>query len=272
MTPPSMESIFLILSGVILVAGVLYWLWSHIQLTQKKVQLLENAVFELRGMLSNSGGGAAGPGAPASPTRQVQVIPATAATAAAFEHMNAGGAVDDTEADWAEDGEHKSTPLAELNADAPVLETHEIAGVEDDLQPGGRAAVGTMEIDLDAAPVVDDDRADEFRKLFVVQHEKSISPSPAISAVSSSASVAAEAPAPSSKTPESLESMPVKELRRLAEQRGIAGAADMRKKEILAALRQQVTMNVTLSDAQPAVAEADDDVKEVAINSAEILE
>ena len=35
--------------------------------------------------------------------------------------------------------------------------------------------------------------------------------------------------------------MPVKELRRLAEQRGIAGAADMRKKEILAALRQQIT-------------------------------
>lgn len=43
---------FLILSGVILAAGVLYWFWSHIQLTQKKVQLLENAVFELRGMLA----------------------------------------------------------------------------------------------------------------------------------------------------------------------------------------------------------------------------
>lgn len=266
MTPPSMESIFLILSGVILVAGVLYWLWSHIQLTQKKVQLLENAVFELRGMLANSGGGAAGPGAPASPTRQIQVVPATAATAAAFEQMNASGVADDTEADWVEDGAHKSTPLTELSGGAPVLETHDIAGIEDDLQPGGRAGgISTMDIDLDASPVIDDDRAEEFRKLFVVQHEKSISPSPAASAVSSSASVAADASLQSSKIPESLESMPVKELRRLAEQRGIAGAADMRKKEILAALRQQVSA--------PSVVEADDDdVKEVAINSAEILE
>ena len=46
----SMESIFLILSGAVLAAGILYWFWSHIQLTQKKVQLLENAVFELRGL------------------------------------------------------------------------------------------------------------------------------------------------------------------------------------------------------------------------------
>jgi hypothetical protein len=35
--------------------------------------------------------------------------------------------------------------------------------------------------------------------------------------------------------------MPVKELRRLAEQRGISGANEMRKKEILAALRQQIS-------------------------------
>ena len=36
--------------------------------------------------------------------------------------------------------------------------------------------------------------------------------------------------------------MPVKDLRRLAEQRGIAGVSDMRKKEILSALRQQVAV------------------------------
>ena len=33
-------------------AGILYWFWSHIQLTQKKVLLLENAVFELRSQLT----------------------------------------------------------------------------------------------------------------------------------------------------------------------------------------------------------------------------
>jgi hypothetical protein len=34
--------------------------------------------------------------------------------------------------------------------------------------------------------------------------------------------------------------MPVKELRRLADQRGIQGTADMKKKEILSALRQLI--------------------------------
>ena len=41
-----------------------------------------------------------------------------------------------------------------------------------------------------------------------------------------------------------LESMPVKELRRLAEQRGINGVNDMRKKELMSAIRQQVVKPV----------------------------
>jgi hypothetical protein len=264
MTPPSMESIFLILSGVILVAGVLYWLWSHIQLTQKKVQLLENAVFELRGMLANSGGGAPAPMPlpPSSPTRQVQVTTSSATVAAALEQHT-----DEDDNGWgAED--HKSTPLEDL-VDTPVLE------VEDALQPGGRA-MAVMEIDLDApapasapvspapAPVSPaDQRAEQFRNLFAVQQEK---------VVTMDAEHPADAPA-ISKTPESLESMPLKELRRLAEQRGIAGAGDMRKKEILSALRQQVTVSMTLPDSG---INNSDDVKEIAINAiestAEILE
>jgi hypothetical protein len=246
MTPPSMESIFLILSGVILVAGVLYWLWSHIQLTQKKVQLLENAVFELRGMLANSGGGAPAP--PSSPTRQVQVTTSSATVAAALEQQG----VDEDDNGWdAED--HKSTPLEDL--DAPVLE------VEDALQPGGRA-MAVMEIDLDisAAPAADE----QFRNLFAVQQEKIVT-------------MDTEHPADTSvisKTPESLESMPLKELRRLAEQRGIAGAGEMRKKEILTALRQQVSVSMTLPE--PGISSNSGDVKEIAIDaiesSAEILE
>jgi len=35
--------------------------------------------------------------------------------------------------------------------------------------------------------------------------------------------------------------MPVKELRRLAEQRGLTGVSELRKKELLAALRNQIT-------------------------------
>jgi hypothetical protein len=274
-----MESIFLILSGVILVAGVLYWLWSHIQLTQKKVQLLENAVFELRGMLANSGGGASGGGPgvpvpPSSPTKQVQVAASSAGVAAMLEQQGGSVAVsradDDEDDGWGD--ERKSTPLDDL--DAPTLEMHEV--VEDALQPGGRAmsfAAEETDTKVVGAPVVEEivsetidldasAGAEQFRSLFVAQEKPASAAAPAASAVS--------------RTPESLESMPVKDLRRLAEQRGIAGAADMRKKEILAALRQQVSVVAATSTAASDAAEgnsgADSDIKEIAVDTAEILE
>jgi hypothetical protein len=212
-----------------------------------------------------------------------------------------GGAVgvsraddDDADAENGWDGsEHKSMPLDAL--DAPVLETHEL------LRPGGsmlpaslqaaleetdtpirastvieklertdaEAEVGTVEIDLDAPALApaEEASADQFRNLFAVQ-EKSVTV-----AASPSVSVASAAAPAATKAAESLESMPVKELRRLAEQRGIAGVADMRKKDILTALRQQVTTSMTLSeDAEAGVATGDSDIREVAIESAEILE
>jgi hypothetical protein len=266
MNPPSMESIFLILSGVILVAGVLYWLWSHIQLTQKKVQLLENAVFELRGMLANSGGGerSGNPlGAPASPTRQIQLNATVVGGSGNVEVTRTAGDEADDDDGWddeapaASPSNRVSTPLDAL--DAPVLE------VVDDLQPGGRAAPGV--IAEEAAPVAtieEERRSEDFRRLFAVQDVTEVTATLAPTPASSSASVAS-VPAPAAKTPESLESMPVKELRRLAEQRGIAGAADMRKKEILAALRQQVTSTTTVNLTLPEPGAEAGEVKEVSI-------
>ncbi len=197
----SMESIFLLLSGVILFAGIIYWMWSHIQLTQKKVQLLENAVFELRGMMT--------PGAPPGP---VASSPSPSPSPSpAYEDLPDDG--------WEEDQENmdmndvRSTPLENIGGDDRTLfverEDHGTQGLNEDLMPGAPALNVT---ETEDAP------AEDFRELFVSQES-----------------------ATPVRTPESLESMPVKELRRLAEQRGIAGAADMRKKEILSALRKQVS-------------------------------
>ncbi len=230
-----MEVIFLLLSGVILVAGVLYWFWSHLQLTQKKVQLLENAVFELRTMLLSSEHG------PPAPVQQSKVAPAV--TAAGYEDLG-----DD---EWDADGE-ESVPVTEKVVDRPddasaipvVAPTAVIREVYEeqatDLMPGGRilqptetevATLNTAASTLLSAPAPEAEAEEQFRDLFVAKV-------PASSPV--------DVP-----VAESLESMPVKELRRLAQERGIAGAADMRKKEILASLRQQVAVpalssNVTL--------------------------
>jgi hypothetical protein len=210
-----METIFLVLSGVVLAAGVLYWFWSHIQLTQKKVQLLENAIFELRTLV-------AAPAADSSGHASLQGHQGPSSGSPS------GPVYKDLEDDEAEDGwvpspspagpavEAGSTSLESLNANS-------------DLQPGGR-------IDL---PPSDEERDiittdEQFRELFV-QRDAS---SPTVTTTTTSAS--ASSSSSSSSSSESLESMPVKELRRLAEQRGITGSSELRKKELLAALRQQV--------------------------------
>lgn len=220
-----MESIFLILSGVILVAGILYWFWSHIQLTQKKVQLLENAVFELRGLLANSP-------ACAKP-------PAAAATATADANVASGSAYKDVDdGDWDADvddgagvgaGAGAGTGVGvgvgadgdrETSMQGTSLEALGITveKVSDDLMPGGRIHVD------EASPVAEESN---FRELFVGNNNNNSS---------------------SAHSPEALDSMPVKELRRLAEQRGIHGVADMRKKEILAALRGQIQPQQSVLD------------------------
>lgn len=258
MNPLSMETIFIILSGAILVAGVLYWLWSHIQLTQKKVQLLENAVFELRSMLAARGteppapimmvGGGAGP-----------IIEDVIGSAKPSEYK------DLEDDDWHEpagEDDVRTIPLVSTPLDAaddtPALVVNE--PVSDDLMPGGRISVPEG-VDVDAqplreltlgdigAPPQDDERFREFFKQPEV-----------------------------TRSPESLESMPVKELRRLAEQRGIAGAAEMRKKEILSALRQQITSvpasAPTASDADVSVEKEGDTLAadDLGTTEAEILE
>ena len=215
---PSMETLFLVLSGAILAAGVLYWLWSHIQLTQKKVQLLENAVFELRGMLTSgspvSGSLGSAPSAPAAPS---------ASAAAPYKDL-----ADD---DWETPDAAAAADVAQVSTPLPVLEVGSGSQVQvqgpaqvpasDDLMPGGRALFPEQATQGQGHEV----SAEQFRELFI----------------SSDAVAAADTSKP--QTPESLESMPLKELRRLAEQRGIKGSADMRKKEILSALRSQISVS-----------------------------
>jgi hypothetical protein len=212
----SLESIFLALSGVILLAGVLYWFWSHIQLTQKKVQLLENAVFELRGMLQRGGGGS-NPGLPPLPVSEEEAdaprSPSGSGGAAVSSMYN-----DLSDDDWKEDAEvvgsdgegevdisAGSTPLSALgleesSSEFPVFQEEE---TNPDLQPGGRIQ-GVEEVES---------KSEQFRDLFT---------SPPVTEATS------------------LDAMPVKDLRRLAEQRGIANASELRKKEILAALKAQI--------------------------------
>jgi hypothetical protein len=215
MNPLSMESIFLILSGVILAAGVLYWFWSHIQLTQKKVQLLENAVFELRGLVQGSPDrGSLGKG-----TR------GDLSDAGNGETVYADLSDDDWEGSPAA-AVSSSTPLTNLqdyNTDTPYPVSS---------NPDTERVVEFGKLVETETP--SDSMDERFRALF--KQETVDAPGIAASAATSVAPSPKQTP-----TTEPLENMPVRDLRRLAEQRGLTGVADMKKKEILAALRAQIT-------------------------------
>ena len=274
MNPPSMETIFLILSGVVLFAGVMYWMWSHLQLTQKKVQLLENAVFELRAMIP--GGGTAGP-----PPTAVPAVPAPAPI------VMMGGAAktynDLADDDWdvqapVEPVPEKSTPLSAVGsantpANTPELVTRDLGADAElpdgatlnDLMPGGRAdGVPAEEIGAETEIQEVELTEKKFKELFASRQQEATSP----------ASVTAP-------TAASLEGMPLKELRRLGEQRGIRGASEMRKKELLAALRGQVAApapavqeekTLDLEAVEAVEAAAEEVVEPPAEEEAEILE
>jgi hypothetical protein len=211
MNPPSMETIFLLLSGVILFAGVLYWFWSHLQLTQKKVQLLENAVFELRGMLASrpdTGGGT--------------VISGSGAPEAAYKDLTDDedlGDLGEREVEWADEENASEGEVAHLQVekivDTPDEQAEEAQAQEetDALQPGGRIqAPDVVEVEESAIG------AEKFLTMFAADEGSA---------------------APPASGSQSLEGMPVRELRRLAEERSIKNAEAMKKKELLAALRAQ---------------------------------
>jgi hypothetical protein len=211
-------------------AGILYWFWSHIQLTQKKVQLLENAIYELRDMVTQGGGGPR----PSSPT-----------VAAAPAPSMYNDLADD---DWEESADVKVISAgAPVSSSVPETEPVTISREEEIAEDTPLSSSATFEAanegdyvniqrveytpDITIHDVVYESKEDasaptsgtepkDFRDIFITTGSND-----------DTGSVSA---------PQHLDSMPVKELRRLAEQRGIEGVHDMRKKELLAALRSAV--------------------------------
>jgi hypothetical protein len=183
------------------------------------VQLLENAVFELRGMLQRGGfTGGGGGGSPDLPSNDEDSPPRSPSRPDAAVSSMYNDLSDD---DWKEDAEvvdgsedhvdvsAGSTPLSALGLEESPSEFPNFQEeVNPDLQPGGRIQV-VEEVGLES-------KGEQFRDLFTSP------PNPVTEATS-------------------LDAMPVKDLRRLAEQRGIANASELRKKEILSALKSQIS-------------------------------
>lgn len=231
----SMESIFLILSGVILLAGILYWFWSHIQLTQKKVQLLENAIYELRDMVTQGGGSRASSG----PTAAVGGTP----TVPAPSMYN-----DLADDDWEESADVKVISTgAPVSSSIPETEPVTISREEEIAEDTPLSSSATFEAanEGDYVNIQRVEYTPEITIHGVVYESKEDATAPATATEPKDfrdifITTGSNDDTGSVSAPQHMESMPVKELRRLAEQRGIEGVHDMRKKELLAALRSAV--------------------------------
>ncbi len=183
---------FLILSGVILAAGVLYWFWSHIQLTQKKVQLLENAVFELRGMLAPS---------------EIHPEPEPTPSQSQSQYRDLD---DDDWVDRTDRTDQDQIRVAVVEASAGSEQTSDARA----------EAPQTVQVIREAPVKMTPELIQGFTSLYAESETKTVE----------------------AKTdePQTLEGMTIKELRRMASERGITGTAEMRKKELVSALRESV--------------------------------
>jgi len=198
------DTFYVALCMTVLILGAVYWFWTQNQFMLRKLNLLENIVYEMKMALST------GPplGAPADGSGGVTGLNTTSYAPAP------GSVMSDDDAELLNEDLHSALgggaelPFVPISQDSPVLQVSE-------QQPLYTKPDETAESDAGATsmPVNDD-----------------LQPGGVGSGV------------PEVKTGASAyDSMTLKELRRLAENRSISGAKDMRKQALIDALRNAPT-------------------------------
>ena len=219
------ESFYIALCVTILMLGVVYWFWTQIQYVQRKLNLLENVVYEMKTLVANlpgqgGGGGGDGGSAPhftAEPEYPPPVDNDTAPPYAPPPESVAGDIEAERMASEVEFPDFAGEKRYSEPAEEPVVEQTPVSRVNeenDDLQPGGLASAA---VDTDAKKR------------------------------SAETEAALDSP---------LNSLSIKELRRMAEANNIPGASEMRKRDLVRVLRNKVS-NIINSGEQPQVISLD---------------
>jgi hypothetical protein len=188
------ESFYIALCMTVLLVGAIYWVWTQIQFVQRKVNMLENIVYELKTLCSS---------------KPPEVMLGSLATPTVY--PPAPSSVLGEDEDLLHEELHKDIS-EEAPIEAEVTTYPEVPDVHD----------------LDVAeeePLLDTSNINNFVKMVEVpatSEMEDLQPG----GVGSGSVVAS-----------SLDNMSLKELRRLAQQRGIRGANELRKKELIQAIR-----------------------------------
>lgn len=212
------ETFYIALCVTILLLGAIYWFWTQLQYLQRKVNLLDNVVYEMKTLVSNlpPGGGSGSSGSNGGSGAESHPVP----------NFNAATEFDNS-------GPEELPPVYE-----PPPES--VAG---DIEAERMAS--EMEFEQFAAP----NTAATAAVASNVDMKVSEKPVPFEDAVSDDLqpgglAVPAE-PAKKNLSDASIESplsgMSLKELRRMAEANGIPGSSDMKKKDLIRSLRDKVS-------------------------------
>jgi hypothetical protein len=205
------DSFYLALCMTALILGAVYWFWTQTQYIQRKVNLLENIVYEMKATLSNADGG------------------------------GGIGDIKDASAALLHPAEYPPAPSSELGDDEDLLH-EELTAEAAAATVAALPAEESPAVELAAATVVNAPLGfgGDFDSL------DSLQPGGVGSGVHEQ--IAAD----SSAKPSVLNGMTLKELRRLAEQKGVTIKNHMRKQELIDAI-----LGVSEAPAAPAAAPAD---------------
>jgi hypothetical protein len=205
----------------ILLVGAVYWVWTQIQYVQRKVNVLENIVYELKTLYSKHSE-LDGPVAPAKyPPAPTSVI---------------GEEDEDLLRETLQSEEEEEIGMID-STHSPVMKVEEIEFVEQapdsPLKPFVDDVVEDVDISPDVENIVSDLPAFDSQESMTVggggDGSEAISGDLQPGGVGSGIIDYNNASA--------IEAMSLKELRRLAQSKGISGASDMKKKDLIIAIR-----------------------------------
>jgi len=229
------ETFYIALCVTILLLGVIYWFWTQVQYLQRKVNLLDNVVYEMKTLVSNlpPGGGSSADVAPPVKFQtefqrpssnnddddetheeaniETPYAPPPESVAGDLEAERLASEIEFDNFSGANDASGVNIRVSENYAPPPnddkrgVNDYADAPEVADDLQPGGLA------VPASAAPAT-------------ATKKRSVVPPSDVD--------------PSLESP--LSSMSIKDLRRMAEANNIPGANELKKKDLIKALRDKV--------------------------------
>ncbi len=186
------DSFYIALIMTVLLVGAVYWVWTQIQFVQRKVNVLENALYELKTICSR-------------PPPDI-LMPSSAPS-------QIGGSP------------YPPAPSSVLGEDEDLLHEQLMQNITND---------NDVDVDDDDGIIADNTEAviaEESPSLEAAIHETEV-------ADFSLNDLQPGGVGSGSVNPNSvLDSMNIKDLRRLADQKGISGTKEMKKKELIAAIR-----------------------------------